>query len=186
MELVRDGRVVNFVMSRVPRPEVGASNGHARGGVGGERSGRLANWTVAPPRGLSPVAMKRALVRAQRAAGTDRVLVIRRLGFSSQGRLGRPTQALWRYADGREEPVLLLEFLGIDRRSLRDVAAVSGGNQTLGYLGSVSPRGQLGTTSGIPMIVTTPTQVLVEHLELAYPGSSQKPFAIEPPALESP
>jgi len=186
VELVRDGRVVNFVMSRVPRPEVSASNGHARGGVGGERSGRLANWTVAPPRGLSPVAMKRALVRAQRAAGTDRVLVIRRLGFSSQGRLGRPTQALWRYADGREEPVLLLEFLGIDRRSLRDVAAVSGGNQTLGYLGSVSPRGQLGTTSGIPMIVTTPTQVLVEHLELAYPGSSQKPFAIEPPALESP
>jgi len=32
--------------------------------------------------------------------------------------------------------------------------------------------------------VTTPARVLVEHLELAYPGASQKPFLIPPPPLE--
>ncbi len=186
VELVDDGRVVDFVMSRVPRPERSGSNGHARGGVGGQRSARLANWTVEPPRNLSAAGMKRAVVRSRRSAGSDRVLVIRGLSLAAQGRLGRPTQALWRYADGREEPALLLEFLGVDRRTLRDVAAVGGGSQTLGYLAAVSPGGRPGTTSGMPMIATTPAQVLVEHLELAYPGSSQKPFVLAPPPLESP
>ena len=124
------------------------------------------------------------MAKAQRSAGTDRVLVIRELSRTKQGTLPSPTDAVWRYADGREEAVLLMEFLGVDRRTLRDVAAAGGGSQTLGYLGSVSPRGRSGSTSGMPMVVTTPRQVLVEHLELAFPGASQKPFAMPPPPLE--
>jgi len=184
IELVADGRVVDFAMSRVPRAERVGSNGHARGGVGGQRYGRLTNWTVKPPRNLGARALAREVRKAQRVAGLDRILVIRRLGRTQQGSLPAPTDALWRYADGREEPVLLMEFLGVDRRSLRDVTAAGGGSQTVGYLGSVGPGGRPGATSGMPMVITSPRQVLVEHLELAYPGASQKPYAIPPPELE--
>lgn len=186
VDLVSDGRVVDFVMSRVPRAELVGSNGHARGGVGGHRHGRLTNWTVKAERNLGARAFVRAVTRAQRAAGADRILVIRELSRTKQGTLPAPTDAVWRYADGREEPVLLMEFLSVDRRTLRDIAAAGGGSQTVGYLGSVSPGSRSGSTSGMPMIVTSPRQVLVEHLELAYPGASQKPFAIPPPPLDKP
>jgi len=184
--LVRDGRVVDFVMSRVPRADRSGSNGHARGGVGGQRSGRLTNWEVSPARSLGDAAFTRAVNRSLRSAGVDRILVIRELGRTKQGSLPVPTDAIWRHTDGREEPVLLLEFQGVGRRTLRDIAAASSVGHTMGYLGSVAPRGRAGATSGMPMVVTTPARVLVEHLEVAYPGASQKPFAIEPPPLEQP
>ncbi|MBJ93476.1 MAG: hypothetical protein CMP23_03275 [Rickettsiales bacterium] len=183
VELVRDGRVVDFVMSRVPRSELAGSNGHARGGLGGQLAGRLADWSVVPGRGLSSRAMDRALARAQRSAGLERVLVIRALDRSSAGRLGRVSEAVWRYGDGREEPVLALEFLGVDRRSLRDIVAASAEQQTYGYLASTSAGGKIGSTSGMPTVIRAPRGLLLEQLELAYPGSSQKPFAIPPPPL---
>ena len=173
VDLVADGRVRDLAMSRVPRGERG-SNGHGRGGIQGEMSGRLSHWSVAPKKPLSDGAFDRRVRAVQRAAGVDRVLVVRRLERGWEGDLARPSHAFWRFADGREEPVLALAFQAVDRRTLRDIVAASG-SQTLAYLSSRSGRGKTGGVGGLPVVIHAPLRILIEEMEAVQPGPEQEP-----------
>ena len=179
VDLVDDGRVRDFVMSRVPRGDRG-SNGHARGGVQGRWTARLSAWTVAPKKLLSAPAFDRKVRAVVRATGVDRVLVVRRLERGWAGGLPRPTHAVWQFADGREEPVLALEFQSVDRRTLREVVAASG-TQVHAYLASRSGHGRAGGVSGLPVVLTAPERILIEEMEAVEPGPEQ-----EPPAYPAP
>ena len=173
VELVEDGRVRGFVMSRVPRGEVG-SNGHARGGIQGRWVARLSAWTVAPKKLFSPAAFDRKVRAVVRATGVDRVLVVRRLQRGWAGGLPRPSHAVWQFADGREEPVLALEFQSVDRRTLREVVAASG-SQVHAYLASRSGHGRAGGVSGLPVVLSAPARILIEEMEAVEPGPEQEP-----------
>jgi len=180
VELVRNGLVVDLAMSRVPRQEMRESNGHSRGS-----RARLSAWTVTPARRLGDRAFKRKVESLRRESDLKRVLVIRQLGRAKAGTLPSPTDAVWRYPDGREDPVLALEFQGADRRSLRDVMAVGKGNQVVNYLASRNPSGPIATTSGLPMVVTAPAKVVVKNLELVFPGADDEPLVIPPPPMKA-
>lgn len=184
VDLVDDGRVVDLVRTRVPRADGKPSNGHARGGVNSDWIGRLSHWTVAPKKPLSAGGFERKVKSVMRAAGTDKVLVVRRLARGWAGELPRPTAAVWRYADGREEPVLQLEFLGVDRRTLRGVLGAAG-TQIRAYLDSRSGRGRGGGVSGVPMVLRAPTHVLLEELEAAAVGPEQEPPTYPAPPMGS-
>ncbi len=173
VDLVEDGRVRDLVMSRVPRGDRG-SNGHARGDVQGTWSARLASWTVTPPKALSGAAFDRRIKATMRAAGVDRVLVVRRLERGWEGGLPRPSHAVWRSADGREVPVLGLEFQAVDRRTLREIVAASG-SQVYAYLASRSGHGRAGGVSGLPVVLQAPQRILIEELEAVAPGPEQEP-----------
>ena len=180
VDLVADGRVRDFVMSEAPRADLSGSNGHARGDVQGPWVGRLAHWTVAPKKALPDAAFDRKERALLRASGAGRVLVIRRFDRGWEGDLPRPTDAVWRAADGTEEPVLSLELRGVDRRLLRDVVAASG-QQTLPYLASFSPGGRSASVRGLPVSVVAPRRVLVEEIEAVFPGAEREPWIVPPP-----
>jgi len=185
VRLVDDGRVVDMVMSRVPRSDLQKSNGHARGPLHNGLAGRLSLWQVMPDRNLNARAFEARVARLLRSSGGDRVLVVRRLRPGSEGALPSPHAAVWRYADGREEPVLALEFLNSDRRNLRDIVAAGGGKQSRAYLGPLRPGGKGGRVSGLPMMVTSPRMLLVDGLEAVFPGAGLEPQVIPPPLWRS-
>jgi len=179
--LVEDGYVRDLLMTRVPRADRNASNGHARGLVQGEWTARLSIWEVRPDRNLSGRAFDKQAGRAMKAAGLDRILVIRGLQAGTAGSLPRPTDAVWRAADGSEEPVLSLQFSASDRRTLRAIALAGGGQQVHPYLDAWSVSGKVQGDAGLPTVLLAPARLLVEDLELVFPGPSERPHALAPP-----
>ena len=183
LELVRDGYVQTLAMSRVPRPEISESNGHARGAIQREWMGRLSVWQVSPHRPLPSSRFSKEVSKVMRASGVDRILVVRRLSLGRAGSLPRPTDAVWRFADGHEEPVQLAEFQKVDRRTLRTIVAATG-SQTMGYLNPFEPRWSASGDRGLPTIITAPERILIEDIEVAFPGASEEPHLIGPPPRE--
>ncbi len=184
VELVRDGYVRDLLMSRVPRHDLARSNGHARGAVQGAWEARLSQWEVHPDRNLGDRAFERQVTRTIKRAGLERILVVRSLGLGRIGDLPRPSEAVWRYADGREEPVLSLQFQSVDRRALRDILAAGGGQQRYAYLAAWTLNGHADGDSGLPTVITAPRRVLVGELEAVFPGPDEKPHAYSMPGLE--
>ncbi len=182
VRLVRDGYVRDLLMGRVPRHDLQKSNGHARGLVqGGAFEAEMSLWTVSPPRALVRKAIRRKARRAMKAAGLDRVLVVRRLQPSSRrsGGLPRPTEAVWWLANGKEVPVLEVAFQKVDRRTLRDIAAAGGKKQVRPYL----IGRQASSGAGVPAVVTAPSLVLVEGMEVVFTGADEQPHTYDMPPL---
>jgi hypothetical protein len=179
--LVEDGYVRDFLTSRVPRSEGATSNGHARGGVTQAWVARPSVWQVDAPEILSDRAFWRVASEARDRARQDRVLVVRRLRRGRVGALPTPTLAVWRFADGSEQPVDSLEFQGVDRRTLRSVIAAGGGTQVLPYVAAWMPDQFPANDRGLPTVVTTPRRLLVDDLELVFPGPSEQPYAYPAP-----
>jgi TldD protein len=183
VELVRDGYVRDLLMSQVPRHDLQRSNGHARGPVQAAWEARLSQWEVTPPHNLGKGRFERRVARAMKDAKADRVLVVRDLGLGHPGDLPRPTNAVWRYADGREEPVVSLQFQRVDRRALRDILAAGGGQQQRAYLAPWTMRSHADGDSGLPTVISAPQRVLVGELEAVFPGPDEKPAAYPMPPL---
>jgi len=100
-----------------------------------------------------------------------------------EGGLPRPTDAVWRFPDGTELPVVSLEFQGVDRRTLRGIAAVSGGMQVYPYLATNSTWGRAGALDGLPMVLTAPRRVLLSEMEVAFPGGGQERSRYPQPSI---
>ncbi len=183
VELVSDGYVRDLLMSRVPRHDIANTNGHARGAVQGSWQARLALWEVSPARNLSERAFERQVAKAIKASGLERILVVRGLGLGRLGDLPRPADAYWRYDDGREEPVVSLQFQNVDRRALRDILAAGGGQQQHAYLAPWTLRSHADGDSGLPTVLTAPRLVLVGELEAVFPGPDERPHAYAMPGL---
>ncbi|MDP6947212.1 MAG: metallopeptidase TldD-related protein, partial [Myxococcota bacterium] len=132
VELVRNGLVVDMVMSRAPRRDVTWTNGRAR-----EGTGRLTSWRVTAPAGLTDHGFDRHVDQLRRDNDVHRVLVVRQLDTVDERGGMTPTDAVWRFPDGRETPVLALEFQGVDRRTLHAIAGVTRRVQVKGYLGAM-------------------------------------------------
>ena len=136
-----------------------------------------------PPRLLSDRAFDRIVQRTLNRTGLERILVVRAMERGKGGSLPRPTDAVWRWADGSEEPVLLLDFQNDDRRVLRDIVAAGGGMQTRAYLAPFEPFKAAEGSKGLPAVAITPRRVLVGELEAVYPGGSVEPHLLSPPEL---
>ena len=196
VELVTDGIVRNALMSRVPRADLDASNGHARGSLTEVARGRASIVHVqAPRRDSARKIHKRALALAS-SYGHDHYVVIRQLQEPASRLFGDPRayltddQALqlppplvaWRvYSDGREEMYRSVEISEVQRYALRDIAAV-GEPVTMDYLASAySFPAAEGAVQGLPTRITAPS-VLVGELELfPAPPERQKPRLLDPP-----
>jgi hypothetical protein len=181
VSLVDDGWVRGFVMSRVPRKGLEVSNGHARGAIQSNWEGRLSLWTVRPKKSLSQKRLEREVDKVRRASGQDHILVVRRMGRSKEGTLPRPTDAVWRAADGSETPALSVMFQNVDRRTLRDIGAAGGGEQRRAYLASLTAGHRAGTDGGLPMVIRSPRALIVQNLEVVFPGPDEKPYALSRP-----
>jgi len=183
VELVDDGYVTELLMTRVPRLDRQVSTGHARGSVSLAPSARMTWWEVAPKRGLSAKAFDRKVAAARKAARVDGVLVVRRLGPGWDGDLPNVVDAVWRFADGTEVPAVALGFEGVDRRTLRQIAAATAAVTVHPYLGPGRAGGYAPATRGVPQGVVAPRAVLVEDMEVAFNADMAEPELLLPVEL---
>ena len=164
--VVRDGVIRDLLMSRVPRDGFDHSTGHGRSLGADRRDAMPGAVTVRPDRSRSEGRMRRKALQLARQAGLDYVLVVRRIeppalsedfhmAFSGDGPLPgltRPSEVYRLYRDGTEEPVRGLEFLGVDRRVLRDITMAGEVSDPVGVMDTAPGPGRfsIGTVGGLP------------------------------------
>ena len=197
VQVVEDGVVRALLHSRIPRAGAPGSTGHGRA-LGHERRAALpAVVAVEAPRPRSARALRKTALRLGREAGLPYVLVVKHMeplalaqdfdiAFSGEGPLPgltRPTEVVRLYPDGREEPVRGLQFVGVDRRVLRDIAAAGAPAPYVDELDAApgSGRYNLGAVGGLPVSWSVPAVVITE-MELRG-GSNPEPRAYPPPPL---
>lgn len=178
VELVADGRLRGLLMSRRPRYEIAASNGHGRSGLFGWARGMVGNLILSTQRGLGGQVLERRLLEAVRADGGEYGLVVERLQsrpyVTSGGAPPRPERIFKLYPDGRRVPVRGATLATMSVRDLRHIVAA--GNQPTVY-------NYLATQGGfsIPSSVVAPA-LLFEEVELRKPERSERlPKAIPRP-----
>jgi hypothetical protein len=194
VDLVVDGVLRDVLMSRVPSKLRSRSTGHGRS-LGEARRGAMPGHVrVSPARRLSERGLREKALALARQVGLDRVLVVERLQppamsdrfdvtLSGEGPppgLTDPYEACLLDKKGRCEPVRNLRFVGVDRRSLRDVVAAGPGAGPIDMLdGPPGPeRFGIGPTGGVPVTWDVPS-VLVAELELD-PSTGGEPRVVSP------
>jgi TldD protein len=187
VDLVEDGIVRTLYMSRTPRADLDATNGHARGRMGSIAHGRAFQVQVRAPKQVSTHRLLKQGLRQARSYGLDYVLIVRRLQDPSarklhyEARIPMPLAVIKHYADGREELYRGASFVDISPFLLRDIRA-AGPQQELSYLASWSPgSNRVSTSAGLDTWISTPT-VLIGEMELTpYPGDPENLFLLPPP-----
>jgi predicted Zn-dependent protease len=156
LELTRKGKLTGLYMSRAPIREFKGSNGHGRAAFGGEPSGRMGVLVVTPePERAVPLAELRDRLRAIcRDLELDYGIVVRSMSGLN------PIRAYKLYAaDGREEPLSGVEFVGAGFRPLRDIVAASRERFVFNFF-----HGMPGRTP-VPASIVAPS-VLVQEMEI--------------------
>lgn len=185
VDLVTDGIVRTALMSRVPRSDIGSTNGHARGSLGQRAQGRASIVEVTAPKIDKERKLHKKALALAKSYGHDHYLVVRRLQepasrlrsdpyaylTDEEARaLPMPLAVVEVYADGTEKTVRGAQFTDVQRYALRDIVGV-GSPQTGAYLASADGQpADAQPTSGLPTRLTAPS-VLIGELELvAAPG----------------
>jgi predicted Zn-dependent protease len=116
LQLVKNGKLVNFPMSRAPTEKITASNGHGRGFFYYPQ-GFPSNLVVSVSSTVAQAELKGRLRAMCRALDLDYGIIIR-----SAGDLRGTFDAYKLYvSDGREEPVHGAQFAELGLRALRDI-----------------------------------------------------------------
>ena len=124
--VVEDGVLRDVLMSRTPRSDRDQSTGHARGMAADRFEAMPTQVHISPKRARSWTRLKRQALAMARSAGLDHALLVKRLSppsmeenleFSVTGDepmagLTTPIEVVKLFADGREEPVRGLRFVG--------------------------------------------------------------------------
>jgi hypothetical protein len=195
VHVVRDGIVRDLLMSRIPRRDLAGSNGHGRS-LGNDRREAMATAVeVAPRRERSDSALRRKALALAREAGVAYALVVRRLvplelvealevkfsGDTPLAGLTSPLEAYRLYPDGREEPVRSAQFVGVDYRALRDIAAAGRLGPPVGLMDGAAGRRrfQVGDVGGLAASWRVPAVVVAEMELHGTPGG--EPRVLVPP-----
>jgi len=197
VKVVEDGVCQDVLMSRVPRFERQASTGHGRGFGSGRVEAMPRQVTIRGARPLGEKKLRKKALAYAASAGLDHVLVVRRIltisevgdfefAFTGDGPLSgltAPAEVYKLYSDGRKVPVRGLQFVGVDRRMLRDIVA-SGPTgpavQMLDIPGN-SSRFVLERFDGFPVSWAVPP-VLISEVELTSRSGGEM-RVLSPPAL---
>lgn len=197
VEVVQDGVVRTLLMSRVPREDVPASTGHGRSLGADRRVAIPAAVTVSPSRGRAMRRLEKRGLALARQTVQPYLLVVGnleppavaedfRIAFSGEAPLPgltRPTRAWRLYPDGRREPVRGLEFVGVDRRVLRDIALAGRTGEPVGEMDAAPgpQRFNIGAVGGLPTSWAVPP-VLISELEM-HGGGGREQRALPPPEV---
>jgi len=170
LELVKDGKLVNFYMGRAPVKEFRTSNGHARGFVAEFPTPRPGNvFFSAKQEKRAPLAeLKKKLLAAAADSGLDYAVIVRRLDAEqarkSDALLAGPVLAYKVLVkDGSETVIGGTDWTGVTFRALRDIMLVSDKDQVYNYF----QAGPFYFNRGfVPASIVAPAALLVQEMEL--------------------
>ena len=187
VHVVQNGVVRDLLMSRIPREEFTQSTGHARV-EGSERYLALPSIVqVTPDKYVSERKLIRKGLQLSKQTGSDYILVIKHIepfaltydfeiAFSGDEQLAgltSPSIVVRRYADGHEEPVRNVRFVGVDKRILKDIVLAGPQQEFMGRMDDSTGRYMIGATSGRPVSWSVPS-ILIEEMELNGQGGGQQ------------
>jgi hypothetical protein len=204
VEVIGEGRLKNFLLTRQPLRGFDHSNGRARlPGSFGARSASITNLFVTSSENMSGSELRQKLLEMVRARNKPYGIIIRKMDFPSSAPpdelrrimsvnagAARPVSApvlVYRvYPNGKEELIRGLVFRGLSVRSLRDIVAVSAESSVLHYLNNMMPFALVGAAPYVaPASVVAPS-LLFDDLELARPEQdSPNPPLVAPPPLSA-
>ena len=196
VELVEDGVVKDLLMTRIPRAEFTESTGHARASGGDRYVAFPSVVTVKPKRHTNERKLFKKGVQLAKQTGNDYVLVIKYLeplalsedfevaftGDEQLSGLTTPSRVVRRYADGREEPVRGLKFVGVDRRVLKDIVLAGPQQDYVGLMDDADGRYFMSPTGGRPVSWSVPS-ILISEMELSGQGGGDE-YILPAPSLE--
>ncbi|OGR68317.1 MAG: hypothetical protein A2081_01860 [Elusimicrobia bacterium GWC2_61_19] len=170
LELVRNGKLVNFYMGRAPVKEYAVSNGHARGFVNefpAPRPGSLF-FTAQAEKRVPEAELKKKLLAMAAESGLDYAVLVRRLDPEDQKKtedlLAGPVLAYKvSVKDGSETVIGLSEWAGVTFRALRDILLVSDKDYVYNYF---QPGPFYYNRGYVPASIVAPSALLVQEMEL--------------------
>ncbi len=182
VEVVRDGVLKNFLMSRSPVEGFAASNGHGRKSVGRRAVGRQGNLIIEASRTVPEDELKRLLIDECRAQGKEFGLLFKDIsgGFTFTGRMipqaftVMPILVYRIYTDGREELVRGADLIGTPLTSFSEIKACGDQREVF--------NGTCGAESGwVPVAAVAPS-IFTAKIEIQKKEKSQD----RPPLLPAP
>lgn len=181
-ELVQDGVLRGFLMSRAPARSFVRSNGHGRRQQGHGVVARQANLVVEPDSVVTPETLKKALLAEVKRQGLPYGLRFSEItgGFTQTARSDTqafkvmPVMVYRVYPDGTEELVRGVDMEGTPLTSLSKILLAANDFQTF--------NGVCGAESGwVPVSATSPS-LLISQIEVA----RQEQTELRPPVLPWP
>ena len=173
VELVKDGMLQDFLMSRAPRKDFAHSNGHGHAGMNGLIRASVSNLIVTTNKPVSPAEPTKKLLAEAKAAGQAYAVVVRLLDdptstgdFLSAMRRGAsnlppPLVLVKLTPDGKEQPLRGATFGQVPLAAFQDILAA-------GQDGSVIVNRGAGSASS----VVAPA-LLLKRVEIRKPGDQQ-------------
>lgn len=196
ISVVEKGILKSVVTSRRPIKEIMQSTGHGRASLMSQPAAVISNLIISSGQNKTSEDLKKDLIQLCRDDGKEFGLLIQVLDnpavpreLSSMFMMPRPDQKPTKgvfigykvYADGREEPVRLGSFSGIDIRVLRDIAAASQQSSVHNVLIGETGFTMFGAPPGIPASIVAPA-VLIKELDFQKPelGKEKMPHLPHP------
>ncbi len=202
LTVVENGKVKNFLLTRLPVRGFEGSNGRARlPGSFGAKAAVFSNLFVKAKETVGAADLKKKLLEMIVQRGKPYGMLVRKLDFptttpageirrmaTASGQRGgsvRPSVApalLYRvYPDGREELVRGTTFRGLNVRSLRDIVAASDAPHVFHYTGDGSALPAMGAGGYVATHSVVAPAVLFEDLELEKRQEDWPKLPLAPP-----
>lgn len=170
LELVKNGKLVNFYMGRAPVKEFRVSNGHARGFTSEFATPRPGSvfFSAQPEKRVPAAELKRKLLALAAESGLDYALIVRRLdpeaAKKTEDLLAGPVLAYKvSVKDGSERLLGPADWTGVTFRALRDIQLVSDEDYIYNYY---QPGPFFYNRAFVPASLVAPAALLVQEMEL--------------------
>ncbi len=209
--LVENGMLHNLLMSRRPGPDFDHSNGHGRAAFLGDARPMISNLFLISSEAQNPPELRKRFFDACRAEGRQWCLVVRKMdnpalaihhqedlsemiGGLAAGAASGDRMPLLVYrvnvADGHEELVRGARLIGLNLRTLRNLAGIGDDASVLSFAQSQA-AGFAGTAlaafgtaqGGVPSAVVAPSLLFEEVEARGARGSPRRLPLVPPPPL---
>jgi TldD protein len=212
VELINNGLLLNFLMSRRPGPDLDHSNGHGRAAYLGDPRPMASNLFFTSSDGISPVEIKKKFMDACKQNGNRWCIIVREMdnpvlgvreqedlseivmGAASGAATGdRLPLIVYRVdvADGKESLIRGARLTGLTLRAVRNIAAVGNDATAFDFMQS-QQAGFAGTAlaafgsadSGVPSTVVAPSLLLDDVEVHGARGEPERLPLVPPPPIQ--
>jgi len=187
VDLVQDGVLKTFLMSRLPIASFANSNGHGRAQTGKVPTGRQGNLIVTSTKSVPEAELRKQLIEEAKKQGKPYGLYFEDISSGNAETTRRTPQAfqeiplvVWRvYVDGRpDELVRGVSMVGTPQAALKHILATSDKSEVF--------NGECGAESGtIPVSAVAPAMLLSEmETQRVQQGTARPPILAIPGAKQ--
>ena len=187
VDLIQDGVLKNFLMSRLPIASFGASNGHGRAEAGHVPTGRQGNLIVTSTKTVSESLLRKELIEEAKKQGKPYGLYFEDIssGFAVTQRASPQAfqvipLVVWRvYVDGRpDELVRGVSIVGTPLAAMKSIIATSDKSEIF--------NGECGAESGtIPVSAVAPAMLLSSIETQRQPQGTARPPILPIPGVDT-